>query len=356
MPTSVIMERVGWSDRTVFFRAGGGAAAVVRATGSGVADGVCAGPAWPPSVDGAGRVRSGRGGRRPPPRHAGSTAVQLEAGVATSAPTDADQRATDQLGYHHSDRHRTSAGHCTRAARARAGGSAEVNLAHWEAGRRPRQARYLLRHGGARGGRDSITDLEEPGARRHNGLDVVHIQCHIGFDTISLARRGARMTGVDFSPGSLAKAARPGGALRRRDRVGAVRRHRPAGRPRGRFDLAYASYGAICWIGDMAAWMRPPSGRCGPAAASCSTTSTRSSGWSRPCDPLSLDFPYANEGGRAVDGIGHLRRSRHRDARQRPSITRTRSARSSTPRWPRASGSTGSTSTSTSPSIRAATS
>ena len=29
-------------------------------------------------------------------------------------------------------------------------------------------------------------------------LDVIHIQCHIGFDTISLARRGARVTGLDF--------------------------------------------------------------------------------------------------------------------------------------------------------------
>jgi 2-polyprenyl-3-methyl-5-hydroxy-6-metoxy-1,4-benzoquinol methylase len=39
------------------------------------------------------------------------------------------------------------------------------------------------------------------------GLAVVHIQCHIGFDTIALARRGARVTGVDFSRASLAKAA-----------------------------------------------------------------------------------------------------------------------------------------------------
>lgn len=40
------------------------------------------------------------------------------------------------------------------------------------------------------------------------GLDVVHLQCHIGTDTISLARAGGRMTGVDFSPSSLAAARR----------------------------------------------------------------------------------------------------------------------------------------------------
>ena len=36
------------------------------------------------------------------------------------------------------------------------------------------------------------------------GLDVVHLQCHIGTDTVSLARLGGRVTGLDFSPGALA--------------------------------------------------------------------------------------------------------------------------------------------------------
>ena len=39
------------------------------------------------------------------------------------------------------------------------------------------------------------------------GLDVCHLQCHIGTDTVSLAREGARLTGVDFSPAALASAA-----------------------------------------------------------------------------------------------------------------------------------------------------
>ena len=32
-----------------------------------------------------------------------------------------------------------------------------------------------------------------------NGLRGVHLQCHIGTDTVSLARLGATMTGLDFS-------------------------------------------------------------------------------------------------------------------------------------------------------------
>jgi len=39
------------------------------------------------------------------------------------------------------------------------------------------------------------------------GLSILHVQCHIGFDTVSLARRGAQVTGTDFSAASLAKAA-----------------------------------------------------------------------------------------------------------------------------------------------------
>jgi 2-polyprenyl-3-methyl-5-hydroxy-6-metoxy-1,4-benzoquinol methylase len=40
------------------------------------------------------------------------------------------------------------------------------------------------------------------------GLDGVHLQCHIGSDTISLARLGARMIGLDFSPAAIAEARR----------------------------------------------------------------------------------------------------------------------------------------------------
>ena len=41
-----------------------------------------------------------------------------------------------------------------------------------------------------------------------DGLDVCHLQCHIGTDTLSLARLGARMTGLDLSPASLEVARR----------------------------------------------------------------------------------------------------------------------------------------------------
>src|SRR5438105_10615628 len=41
-----------------------------------------------------------------------------------------------------------------------------------------------------------------------SGLEGVHLQCHIGTDTLSLARLGAQMTGLDFSPAALMQARR----------------------------------------------------------------------------------------------------------------------------------------------------
>jgi SAM-dependent methyltransferase len=127
------------------------------------------------------------------------------------------------------------------------------------------------------------------------GRDVLHVQCHIGFDTISLARRGARMTGADFSGAALAKArglaARCGVEI---DWVQADSTALPA-RLAGSFDLAYASVGVICWIEDMTAWMRSvhatlrPGGRLvlidfHPLAFMLDST-----------DPLAFGMPYENK-------------------------------------------------------------
>lgn len=109
-------------------------------------------------------------------------------------------------------------------------------------------------------GRSTLTEVEERAVRDAvgdvAGRDVLHVQCHIGFDSITLARRGARVTGVDLSPASLAKAAdlahRCGADV---TFVPGDSTDLPAGL-HGRFDLAYATIGVICWIDDMDAWMR----------------------------------------------------------------------------------------------------
>jgi SAM-dependent methyltransferase len=89
------------------------------------------------------------------------------------------------------------------------------------------------------------------------GLRGVHLQCHIGTDTVSLARLGASMTGLDFSPAALAQAralaARTGDPVTfvESDVYGAVDVLGAAG-----FDLVYTGIGALCWLPDIRRWAR----------------------------------------------------------------------------------------------------
>jgi len=93
------------------------------------------------------------------------------------------------------------------------------------------------------------------------GLRVLHLQCHIGDDSIAIAQRGAaEVVGVDLSPAAIesarAFAAELGLAQTRfviSDLYAA-----PAALPdeAGRFDLVFVTWGTICWLPDVAAWAR----------------------------------------------------------------------------------------------------
>ena len=87
------------------------------------------------------------------------------------------------------------------------------------------------------------------------GLRGVHLQCHIGTDTISLERLGAQMTGLDFSPASLAQArelaAATGSAV---DFVEADVYDAAQVLEAGSFDLVFTGIGALCWLPDVRRW------------------------------------------------------------------------------------------------------
>jgi SAM-dependent methyltransferase len=88
-----------------------------------------------------------------------------------------------------------------------------------------------------------------------SGLRGVHLQCHIGTDTISLARLGVEMTGLDFSPAAIAQARRIAGL------AGADVRFVEADAYQAvtvlgaeSFDLVYTGIGALCWLPDIRRW------------------------------------------------------------------------------------------------------
>ena len=86
------------------------------------------------------------------------------------------------------------------------------------------------------------------------GRRLAHLQCHFGLDTLSWAREGAMVTGLDFSPAAI-HAARDLASKAGIDAdfvIGDVLE--AASVLDGPFDIVYTGLGAICWIDDLKNW------------------------------------------------------------------------------------------------------
>jgi SAM-dependent methyltransferase len=188
----------------------------------------------------------------------------------------------------------------------------QQNLDHWE-----QLARFhgngddayydldLLRSGGTLMGDEELAALDRAtGGKGVAGLDVLHLQSHIGCDAISLARSGARVTAVDFSATALARL----GVLATECGVEVATVEADAtalpSALNGRFDLVYSSIGVLCWIGDLPAWMSGVArvlregGRLVLVELHPITTMVET------LDPLVMDFPYRFDGPHTYSGTG----------------------------------------------------
>jgi SAM-dependent methyltransferase len=110
---------------------------------------------------------------------------------------------------------------------------------------------------GFRAGADTLRDFEIAEMGDVAGKRLLHTQCHMGQDTLSWARRGAVVTGLDFSEPAIRVArdlARQTGlADRARFVVSDV--YDAADALKGeRFDVVYTGIGAIVWLPDLARW------------------------------------------------------------------------------------------------------
>jgi SAM-dependent methyltransferase len=91
------------------------------------------------------------------------------------------------------------------------------------------------------------------------GKALAHLQCNSGGDSLSLAVRGATVTGVDISDAAISSARRlskqtgiPAG-FERADVYDWLEETARAGR---RFDAVFSSYGVVCWLPDLDTWTR----------------------------------------------------------------------------------------------------
>jgi SAM-dependent methyltransferase len=105
------------------------------------------------------------------------------------------------------------------------------------------------------GQRDTLHPFQVDAVGDVSGRRLVHLQCHIGLDTLSWSRRGAQVTGLDFSPAAIAAATELGSSLG----LGAtfvVSDVYDAPRALGGevFDVVYTGIGALVWLPDIERW------------------------------------------------------------------------------------------------------
>jgi SAM-dependent methyltransferase len=91
------------------------------------------------------------------------------------------------------------------------------------------------------------------------GRSLLHLQCHIGLDTLSWARHGAaRVVGLDFSEPAVetarSLAADLGFGADRAAFVAADLYDAPQAVPDSSYDIVYTGVGALCWLPDIRRW------------------------------------------------------------------------------------------------------
>ena len=107
-----------------------------------------------------------------------------------------------------------------------------------------------------RAGEDALHAIEATELGDISGKRVLHLQCHIGQDTLCLVRRGATVTGLDFSSAALsvARCLSDETGLKA-DFVEGTVYQAPDLTP-GPFDLVFTTWGTICWLPDVRKWAK----------------------------------------------------------------------------------------------------
>jgi 2-polyprenyl-3-methyl-5-hydroxy-6-metoxy-1,4-benzoquinol methylase len=127
------------------------------------------------------------------------------------------------------------------------------------------------------------------------GKSLLHLQCHFGLDTLSWARRGARVTGMDFSGAAIAKArslATEAGL--EATFVEASVYDLPA-HLIGQFDIVFTSYGTITWLPDLERWADVVNHFLKPGGKFC-IAEVHPQWYSLNWETYQIDYPYFNTG------------------------------------------------------------
>ncbi len=107
---------------------------------------------------------------------------------------------------------------------------------------------------GFKEGRNTLLAVDREELGDVAGRSLLHLQCHFGLDTLSLARLGARVTGVDFSEPAIELARSLAAELGIEARFIASNLYDLTRTLHEQFDVVFTSHGVLCWLPDIPGW------------------------------------------------------------------------------------------------------
>lgn len=107
---------------------------------------------------------------------------------------------------------------------------------------------------GFKNGKTSLNFPELEALGEVKGKSILHLQCHFGLDTLSLARMGAKVTGVDMSEKAIEAARLLNSELGLDAEFICSNVYDLKNVLNKKFDIVYTSYGVICWLPELDKW------------------------------------------------------------------------------------------------------
>lgn len=130
----------------------------------------------------------------------------------------------------------------------------EANRRHWDEVVPYHVASKSYNVDGFKAGASKLKRVEREELGDVRGKSLLHLQCHFGLDTLSWAREGATVTGIDFSDQAIETAR----ALAAETDVDATflvsDLYSALEKLTGDFDIVFTSYGVLCWLPDIKRW------------------------------------------------------------------------------------------------------
>jgi SAM-dependent methyltransferase len=132
----------------------------------------------------------------------------------------------------------------------------EINRSSWDKRAKTHLTSDFYDVEGFLSGATALKDIELVALGDVKGQKLLHLQCHFGLDTLSWARLGAQVTGVDFSPSAISQAKDIAEKAQLKGDFICADIYEFGTVVRAEFDICFTSYGAVCWLPDLKKWAK----------------------------------------------------------------------------------------------------